>query len=111
MFYRLVVCDIVYYCCLRIFFSDIIHVELPSSPPPINKYTLDVDPIDREYLCLDTNNSNNNNTQWINSDLDGEGNLLNIYSWYERKMEKGINEFECYAGLYLGTMMVDIIGK
>ena len=90
-------------------------MELPSSPPPINKYTLDVDPIDREYICLDTNNSNNNNnnTQWSNSNLQNEGNLLNIYSWYEKEKQKGIHPFECYtnANLFVGAMMVDIIGK
>ena len=104
-----------YYCCLRILSSDIINVELPSNPPPINRYTLDVDPIDREYKCLNTNNNNDNtnNTSWINSNLQDEGELLNIYSCYERENRKGINEFECYtnANMYVGIMMVDIIGR
>ena len=88
-------------------------MELPSNPPLINRYTLDVDPIDREYICLDRNNNNNNNTQWSNMNLHNEGNLLNIYSSYGREMEKGIYEFQCYtnANLYVGFMMVDIIGK
>ena len=104
---------ICFYCCLRILFSEIINVELPSNPPPEYIYTLDVDPIDREYTCLDGNNNNNNNTEWQNGNLQNEGQFLNIYSFYEANKMKGIAEFRCYnsANKYVGSMMVNIVGK
>ena len=99
------------YCyCLRVLFSDFIFVDLPSSPYPTLTYKLDIDPIDRNYVCFNTND-NNTNTTWNDENLNNV-HLLDIYSFYETEMEIGIEVFECYsiADEYLGAMMVRIQG-
>eukprot|EP00800_Vazella_pourtalesii_P022108 TRINITY_DN84_c1_g1_i5.p1 TRINITY_DN84_c1_g1~~TRINITY_DN84_c1_g1_i5.p1 ORF type:complete len:255 (+),score=70.98 TRINITY_DN84_c1_g1_i5:194-958(+) len=88
--------------------TDFIFVDLPSSTYPTLTYRLDIDPIDRNYVCFNTND-NNTNTTWNDENLNNV-HLLDIYSFYETEKRIGIEVFECYsiADEYLGAMMVRI---
>ena len=100
-----------YCCCLLVLFSDFIFVDLPSSPFPTFTYRLDIDPIDRNYVCFNTND-NNTNTTWNDDELNTVGHLLDVYSFYETEKEIGMKKFECYtiANVFVGSMTVNIQG-
>ena len=93
-----------------ILFSDFIFVDLPSSPYPTLTYKLDIDPIDRNYVCFNTND-NTTNTTWIVGNLNTV-HLLDVYSFYGTDKKIGMKDFSCYsiANEYVGVMMVRIQG-
>ena len=99
-----------YYYCLRVLSSDFIYVDLPSSTYPTLTYRLDIDPIDRNYVCFNTDD-NTTNTTWNDENLNTV-HLLDIYSFYETDKKIGMKEFACYniANEFVGVMMVNIQG-
>ena len=72
---------------------------------------MDIDPIDRNYVCFNTND-NNTNTTWNDDELNTVGHLLDVYSFYETEKEIGMKKFECYtiANVFVGSMTVNIQG-
>ena len=97
-------------CLFTPFYVETIDVTLPPSPLTNFQYTLDTDPREREYNCLDANN--NTDIFWRDSQLFRLTNPFNINSVYRSNKKLGVYEFKCYNGNgYLGVIGVDILGK
>ncbi|KAI6649156.1 hypothetical protein LOD99_11525 [Oopsacas minuta] len=88
---------IVVFVVLQRCYTDTIDVEFPSVAPQNFEYILDIDPVNREYNCIDRHSTNETHKS------------SNVYSVYTNTKTIGIKKFTCYnQNTYLGTTDIEV---